>query len=71
MKKVEISIKKKTIQEAYSSIMLLNQIGTTYAQKGEPLYDLVMEIKRDIKKQFKQKQRKNILYAIWSKIFKK
>ena len=54
MKKIEVNLKKKTIQEAYSSIMLLNQIGTTYAQKGEPLYDLVMEIKRDIKKQMKQ-----------------
>ena len=54
MSKVEVSIKKKTIKEAYNSIMLLNQIGTTYAQKGEPMYDLVMEIKRDIKKQMKQ-----------------
>jgi len=54
VKKIEVNLKKKTIQEAYSSIMLLNQIGTTYAQKGEPLYDLVMEIKRDIKKQMKQ-----------------
>jgi len=52
--KVEVSIKKKTIKEAYNSIMLLNQIGTTYAQKGEPMYDLVMEIKRDIKKQMRQ-----------------
>ncbi len=34
--------------------MLLNQIGTTYAQKGEPMYDLVMGIKRDIKKQMRQ-----------------
>ena len=54
MSKVEVSIKKKTIKEAYNSIMLLNQIGTTYAQKGEPMYDLVMEIKRDIKKQMRQ-----------------
>ena len=54
MSKVEVSIKKKTIKEAYNSIMLLNQIGTTYAQKGEPIYDLVMEIKRDIKKQMRQ-----------------
>ena len=50
MSKIEVSVKKKTIKEAYNSIMLLNQIGTTYAQKGEPMYDLVMEIKRDIKK---------------------
>ena len=54
MSKVEVSIKKKTVKEAYNSIMLLNQIGTTYAQKGEPMYDLVMEIKRDIKKQMRQ-----------------
>ena len=54
MSKVEVSIKKKTVKEAYNSIMLLNQIGTTYAQKGEPIYDLVMEIKRDIKKQMRQ-----------------
>ena len=54
MSKIDVSIKKKTIKEAYNSIMLLNQIGTTYAQKGEPMYDLVMEIKRDIKKQMRQ-----------------
>ena len=54
MSKVEVSIKKKTIKEAYNSIRLLNQIGTTYAQKGEPIYGLVMEIKRDIKKQMRQ-----------------
>tara|TARA_B100000683_G_scaffold218832_1_gene215228 strand:- start:229 stop:492 length:264 start_codon:yes stop_codon:yes gene_type:complete len=52
--KVDVSIKKKTIKEAYNSIMLLNQIGTTYAQKGEPIYDLVMEIKRDLKRQMRQ-----------------
>ncbi len=54
MSKVDVSIKKKTIKEAYNSIMLLNQIGTTYAQKGEPIYDLVMEIKRDLKRQMRQ-----------------
>ena len=54
MSKVDVSIKKKTIKEAYNSIMLLNQIGTTYAQKGEPMYDLVMEIKRDLKRQMRQ-----------------
>ena len=54
MSKVDVSIKKKTIKEAYNSIMLLNQIGTTYAQKGEPIYDLVMEIKRDLKRQIRQ-----------------
>ena len=53
MSKVEVSIKKKTIKEAYNSIMLLNQIGTTYAQKGEPMYELMQEIKKDIKRQKK------------------
>jgi len=56
MKTINVDIKKKTIQSAYSQIMLLKNLDFQQHQKGEPLHDLVMEIKRDIRKQMKQKK---------------
>ena len=53
-KLVSVELKKKTIQSAYSQIMLLNKLDFQQAQKGDPFYDLVMEIKRNIMKQKKQ-----------------
>ena len=53
-KLVNVELKKKTIQSAYSQIMLLNKLDFQQAQKGDPFYDLVMEIKRNIMKQKKQ-----------------
>ena len=53
---IYVDIKKKTIQSAYSQIMLLKNLDFQQHQKGEPLHDLVMEIKRDIRKQMKQKK---------------
>ena len=50
MKIINVDIKKKTIQAAYSQVMLLNKLDFCQHQKGEPLYDLVMEIKRSIKR---------------------
>ena len=56
MKTINVDIKKKTIQSAYSQIMLLNKLDFQQAQKGDPFYDLVMEIKRSIRKQMKDKK---------------
>lgn len=56
MEIVNVDIKKKTIQSAYNQVMLLKSLDFQQHQKGEPLHDLVMEIKRSIKKQMKQKK---------------
>ena len=55
-KTVNIQLKKKTIQSAYNQVMLLNQLQFQQHQKGEPLYDLVMEIKRSIKRSIRNKK---------------
>ena len=56
MKKVMVELKKKTMQNAYSTVTLQRDLGFPSFQKGEPMHDLVMEIKRDIMKQKKQEK---------------
>ena len=46
-------VKKKTILEAMNIVRVQRDLGFPAYQKGEPLHDLLMEIKRDINKQKK------------------
>ena len=54
MNTVNIEVKKKTLQEVYNQVALLNNMGFPNFQKGEPVHNLMREIKRSIKKQKKQ-----------------
>ena len=54
MNTVNIEVKKKTLQEVYNQVALLNNMGFPNFQKGEPINNLMKEIKRSIKKQKKQ-----------------
>ena len=54
MKTVNVELKKTTVLEAYNQVKLLSDLDFPNFQKGEPLHNLIMEIKRDIKKQNKQ-----------------
>jgi hypothetical protein len=54
MDTIQIELKKKTIHSAYNQVKMLNHLDFPNFQKGEPLYNLVMEIKRSIKRQRKQ-----------------
>ena len=45
IKTINIELKKKTIQSAYNQVMLLNSLDFQQHQKGEPIYELIMEIK--------------------------
>ena len=56
MDRVQVELKKTTILEAYNQVKLLSDLDFPNFQKGEPLHNLVMEIKRNIKKQMKQKK---------------
>ena len=56
MKTVNVDIKKTTILSAYNQVKLLTDIDFPNFQKGEPIYELLMEIKRSIKKVKKQKK---------------
>ena len=51
---LNVNIKKKTFISAYNQLKLMSDLEFPNYQKGEPMYDLVMEIKRDIKKQMRQ-----------------
>ena len=55
MKTINVELKKKTIQSAYNQVKMLSDLDFPNFQKGEPLYNLIMEIKKDIKKQYKDK----------------
>ena len=55
MNTVNIEVKKKTLQEVYNQVGMLNDMGFPNFQKGEPINNLMREIKRSIKKQKKEK----------------
>ena len=54
MKTVTITVNKKTISDVYNQVAMCNDLGFPNFQKGEPINNLMKEIKRDIKKQKKQ-----------------
>ena len=54
MNTVNIEVKKKTLQEVYNQVAMCNDLGFPNFQKGEPINNLMREIKRRIKKQKKQ-----------------
>jgi len=54
MSKITIEVNKKTISEVYNQVGMLNDMGFPNFQKGEPINNLMREIKRSIKKQKKQ-----------------
>ena len=51
---LNVNIKKKTFLSAYNQLKLMSDLQFPNYQKGEPLHNLVMEIKRDLKKQMRQ-----------------
>ena len=53
---LNVNIKKKTFISAYNQLKLMSDLEFPNYQKGEPLHNLVMEIKRDLKKQMRQQK---------------
>ena len=54
MSKIIVELNKKTLQEVYNQVGMLNDMGFPNFQKGESINNLMREIKRSIKKQKKQ-----------------
>ena len=54
MNKITIEVNKKTISEVYNQVAMCNDLGFPNFQKGEPINNLMKEIKRSIKKQKKE-----------------
>ena len=54
MKTVNITVKKKTLQEVYNQVAMCNDLGFPNFQKGEPINNLMREIRKDVKMQKKQ-----------------
>ena len=52
-KTVTITVKKKTLKSVYNQVRLCNDMGFPNFQKGEPINELMREVKRDINKQIK------------------
>ena len=50
---VTITVKKKTLKSVYNQVRLCNDMGFPIFQKGEPINELMKEVKRDINKQIK------------------
>ena len=51
---LNVNIKKKTFISAYNQLKLMSDLQFPNYQKGEPLHNLVMEIKRDLERQMRQ-----------------
>ena len=51
---ITLTLKKKTIQSVYNQVMMCSELGFPNFQKGEPINKLMMEIKREVKKESKQ-----------------
>ena len=54
MSKITIEVNKKTISEVYNQVAMCNDLGFPNFQKGEPINNLMREIRKDIKMQKKQ-----------------
>lgn len=54
METINITLKKKTLSEVYNQVALLNNMGFPNFQKGEPIHNLMREIKKEVSKQKKQ-----------------
>jgi hypothetical protein len=54
VKTVTITVNKKTLSEVYNQVGMLNDMGFPNFQKGEPINNLMREIKKDLKNQKKQ-----------------
>ena len=50
MKTINITLNKKTLSEVYNQVALLNNMGFPNFQKGEPIHNLMREIKKEVKK---------------------
>ena len=55
-KTVNITVNKKTLQEVYNQVAMCNDLGFPNFQKGEPINNLMREVKRSIMKQKKQEK---------------
>jgi len=53
MKTVTITVNKKTLSEVYNQVAMCNDLGFPNFQKGEPINNLMREVKKDLKKQKK------------------
>jgi hypothetical protein len=54
MTKITIEVNKKTLSEVYNQVAMCNDLGFPNFQKGEPINNLMREIKQSIKKQKKE-----------------
>ena len=54
MSKITIEVNKKTVSEVYNQVAMCNDLGFPNFQKGEPINNLMREIRKSIKKQKKE-----------------
>ena len=52
-KTISVELKKETIKSAISQIDMLNAMDIGRHRKGDPMFELVKEIKKDVRKQMR------------------
>ena len=51
---VTLELKKKTLHQVYNQVMMCEELGFPNFAKGEPINNLMREIKKQVKKRSKQ-----------------
>ena len=64
MSKIIVEVNKKTLSQVYNQVAMCNDLGFPNFQKGEPINDLMREVKRDINKQIRAKK-----INVWKEFF--
>ncbi len=53
---ITLTLKKKTLSQVYNQVKMCGELGFPNFSKGEPINNLMREIKREVKKESKQEK---------------
>jgi cytoskeletal protein RodZ len=53
---ITLTLKKKTLSQVYNQVKMCEELGFPNFSKGEPINNLMREIKREVKKESKQEK---------------
>ena len=65
MKTINVNVKKKTLLEVYNQVRLCSDLGFPNFQKGEPINNLMREIKSQVRKRSKKTSGWKELLDFW------
>ena len=64
---VTLELKKKTLHQVYNQVMMCEELGFPNFSKGEPINNLMREIRKQVKKQTRLTKKQNDV-IIWKEL---